>query len=54
MSKALVVVVTGSSAGLGRAIAHGYAKRGASLGLIARNPEALQAAKEECEALGTC
>ena len=52
MSKSLVVVVTGSSAGLGRAIAHGFAKRGACLGLIARNPEALQAAKEECEALG--
>jgi len=52
MSKPLVVVVTGSSAGLGRAIAHGFAKRGASLGLIARNPEALNAAKEECEALG--
>lgn len=52
MSKALVVVVTGSSAGLGRAIAHGFAKRGASIGLIARNPEALQAAKNECEALG--
>ncbi len=50
MSK--VVVVTGSSAGLGRAIAHGFAKRGASVGLIARNPEALQAAKQECEALG--
>ena len=52
MPKALVVVVTGSSAGLGRAIAHGFAKRGASVGLIARNPEALNAAKEECEALG--
>lgn len=52
MSKPLVVAVTGSSAGLGRAIAHGFAKRGASLALIARNPEALNAAKEECEALG--
>jgi NADP-dependent 3-hydroxy acid dehydrogenase YdfG len=52
MPKALVVVVTGSSAGLGRAIAHCFAKRGASVGLIARNPEALNAAKEECEALG--
>jgi NAD(P)-dependent dehydrogenase (short-subunit alcohol dehydrogenase family) len=52
MPKALVVVVTGSSAGLGRAIAHGFAKRGASVGLIARNPEALNAAKKECEALG--
>ena len=47
-----VVVITGSSAGLGRAIAHGFAKRGARIGLIARNPEALNAAKEECEALG--
>jgi NADP-dependent 3-hydroxy acid dehydrogenase YdfG len=52
MSKAPIVVVTGSSAGLGRAIAHGFAKRGARIGLIARNPEALNAAKEECEALG--
>jgi NADP-dependent 3-hydroxy acid dehydrogenase YdfG len=52
MSKPLVVVVTGSSAGLGRAIAHGYAKRGASIGLMARNPEALNACKQECEVLG--
>lgn len=52
MSTGPVVVVTGSSAGLGRAIAHGFAKRGARLGLLARNPEALNAAKEECEALG--
>jgi NAD(P)-dependent dehydrogenase (short-subunit alcohol dehydrogenase family) len=52
MSKNLVVVVTGASAGLGRAIAHGFAKRGASIGLLARNPEALNAAKSECEALG--
>ena len=47
-----VVVITGASAGLGRAIAHAYAKRGARLGLIARNPEALEAARQECEALG--
>lgn len=52
MAKAIVVAITGSSAGLGRAIAHAYAKRGARLGLIARNPEALDAAKQECEALG--
>jgi NAD(P)-dependent dehydrogenase (short-subunit alcohol dehydrogenase family) len=52
MSKSLVVVVTGASAGLGRAIAHGFAKRGARVGLIARNPEALNAAKKECEDLG--
>lgn len=47
-----VVVITGSSAGLGRAIAHGFAKKGARIGLIARNPEALIAAKQECEGLG--
>ena len=52
MSTGPVVVVTGSSAGLGRAIAHGFAKRGARIGLLARNPEALEAAKRECEALG--
>lgn len=47
-----VVVVTGSSAGLGRAIAHAFAKKGAKIGLLARNPEALNAARSECEALG--
>ena len=48
-----VVVVTGASAGLGRAFAHGFTKRGAAkIGLIARNPEALNAAKSECQALG--
>ena len=51
-AKFAVVVVTGASAGLGRASAHGFAKRGAKTGLIARNPEALNAAKSECEALG--
>lgn len=48
----MVIVVTGASAGLGRAIAQGFAKRGAKLGLLARNPEALAAAKAECEWMG--
>ena len=52
MSGSSVVVVTGASAGLGRAVAHAYAKRGAKLGLLARNPEALAAAKRECDWLG--
>jgi len=52
MNDSPVVVVTGSSAGLGRSIAHAFAKRGARLGLLARNPEALEAAKRECESLG--
>jgi NAD(P)-dependent dehydrogenase (short-subunit alcohol dehydrogenase family) len=47
-----VVVVTGSSAGLGRAIAHKFAEQGARIGLLARNPVALEAAKSECEARG--
>ncbi len=47
-----VVVITGASAGLGRAIAHAFAKKGARLGLIARNPEALDAARQECEQFG--
>src|SRR5579875_1411246 len=52
MDQSPVVMVTGASAGLGRAIAHGFAKRGARLGLLARNPEALNAARQECERLG--
>lgn len=52
MERTPVVVVTGASAGLGRAIAHAFAKRGAKVGLLARNPEALAAAKQECEDLG--
>src|SRR5437868_10021601 len=52
MNTRKVVVVTGASAGLGRAVAHAFAKRGARIGLLARNPEALQAASEECEKFG--
>ena len=52
MNRPVVVAITGASAGLGRAIAHAYAKEGAKIGLMARNPEALEAAKKECEALG--
>ena len=47
-----VVVVTGASAGLGRAIVRAWATRGAWLGLIARGTDGLEAAREEIEALG--
>jgi NAD(P)-dependent dehydrogenase (short-subunit alcohol dehydrogenase family) len=47
-----VVMITGGSAGLGRATAHEFAKRGASIGLIARGAEGLAGAKREIEKLG--
>lgn len=47
-----VVVITGSSAGLGRAIAHEFAKNGASIALLARNEERLQDTVKEVEELG--
>jgi NAD(P)-dependent dehydrogenase (short-subunit alcohol dehydrogenase family) len=47
-----VVVITGASAGLGRAIARAWGRRGARIGLIARGRDGLDAAKREIEALG--
>ncbi len=48
-----VVVVTGASAGVGRAIVAEFARQGAHLGLIARNKERLEAAKQEVEEAGS-
>jgi NAD(P)-dependent dehydrogenase (short-subunit alcohol dehydrogenase family) len=47
-----VVVITGASAGIGRATARLYGKRRAKVGLIARGIEGLEAAKREIEELG--
>ncbi len=47
-----VVVVTGASAGVGRATVRAFAARGAWLGLIARGRDGLEAARREVEALG--
>jgi NAD(P)-dependent dehydrogenase (short-subunit alcohol dehydrogenase family) len=47
-----VVVVTGASAGVGRATARAFAREGASVGLIARGTERLEAAKSELQSLG--
>ncbi|HEX4345607.1 MAG TPA: SDR family oxidoreductase [Solirubrobacteraceae bacterium] len=47
-----VVVVTGASGGIGRAIAHAFAKRGANLGLLARGQPGLDNAAEEVRSLG--
>jgi NAD(P)-dependent dehydrogenase (short-subunit alcohol dehydrogenase family) len=52
MKEPEVVVITGASAGVGRATAREFAKRGARLGLIARGPEGLEGAKREIEAAG--
>jgi NAD(P)-dependent dehydrogenase (short-subunit alcohol dehydrogenase family) len=48
-----VVVITGGSAGVGRATAVAFAKRGAKLGLLARGRERLEAARAEVQSYGT-
>jgi NADP-dependent 3-hydroxy acid dehydrogenase YdfG len=52
MSEQHVVVVTGASAGIGRAVARAFAARGASVGLLARGDAGLEAAAAEASALG--
>ena len=47
-----VVVVTGASSGVARATVREFAKRGAHIGLLARNEKALNEAKSEVESLG--
>lgn len=46
------VVITGASAGVGRATARAFAREGARIALIARGGERLVATKREVEALG--
>ena len=47
-----VVVVTGASAGVGRAVVAEFARQGAHIGLIARGLQRLEATKQEVEQLG--
>ena len=47
-----IVVVTGASAGVGRATVREFARHGAWIGLVARSREALEAARKEVEAVG--
>ncbi|HEX6985820.1 MAG TPA: SDR family NAD(P)-dependent oxidoreductase, partial [Planctomycetaceae bacterium] len=47
-----MVVVTGSSAGVGRAIAREFGRHGAKVGLVARGEDGLNAAVGEIERLG--
>jgi NAD(P)-dependent dehydrogenase (short-subunit alcohol dehydrogenase family) len=48
----MVVAITGASAGVGRATACAFARRGAAVGLIARGQERLESARQEVERLG--
>ena len=52
VNKKDIVVVTGASAGAGRAIALEFARNGARVALIARGKERLEDAKKEIESLG--
>lgn len=52
MNTSDVVVITGASAGVGRATAWAFAKRGARLGLLARGQERLDATCQEVQELG--
>ncbi|OSJ17369.1 short-chain dehydrogenase [Bradyrhizobium canariense] len=47
-----VVVITGASAGVGRAIAHRFGRAGYAIGLIARDAEALEEVRREIEGVG--
>jgi short-subunit dehydrogenase len=46
------VVITGASAGVGRATAHRFARAGSRIGLISRDRRSLNKVKSEVEALG--
>lgn len=52
MPKGEVVVITGASAGVGRATVREFARRGARIGLIARGKDGLEGARREVEQLG--
>ena len=51
-ARAEVVVITGASAGVGRATAQRFAKEGARIGLIARGIDGLEGARKDVEKLG--
>ncbi len=47
-----VVVITGASAGVGRAAVQAFARRGAHIGLLARGKDGLEGARRDTEQLG--
>src|SRR5262245_32206010 len=52
VKKPEVVVITGASAGVGRATVRAFAKRGAYIGLVVRVRDGLEGAQREVEAVG--
>ena len=46
------VLITGASSGIGAALAREFARRGADLILLARNPQRLESVRQECLGLG--
>jgi NAD(P)-dependent dehydrogenase (short-subunit alcohol dehydrogenase family) len=52
MRRGITVVITGASAGIGRAIAREYGRKGARVALLARGREGLEGAAREIEELG--
>lgn len=50
--KSKVVVITGASAGIGRATAREFAKQGATVALLARSRDGLEGARKDVEELG--
>ncbi|MGB8128768.1 MAG: SDR family oxidoreductase [Candidatus Angelobacter sp.] len=52
MARNKVVVITGASAGVGRATVREFARRGSSIALIARGTDGLEGARREVEAAG--
>jgi NAD(P)-dependent dehydrogenase (short-subunit alcohol dehydrogenase family) len=53
MRRQETVVITGASAGVGRATVRAFARRGAAIGLLSRGRDGLEAARREAEALGS-
>ncbi len=52
MKKPEIVVITGASAGVGRAAVQAFARRGAHIGLLARGKDGLEGARRDAERLG--
>ncbi|MEX2274010.1 MAG: SDR family oxidoreductase [Actinomycetota bacterium] len=46
------VLVTGGGTGIGRAVAHAFARTGAAVAICGRRPEPLEATRSELEAIG--